>query len=93
MHHSRLSSKTIPGQAASCLDCPSNSVSHLLSFSPLFAVFVFAFMLLWRYGRFCAVPGLASVFGLHVCFFDWWDSFVLVLPTLSETSIRKNVLE
>ena len=38
MHHSRLSSRTIPGQAASCLDCPSNSVSHLLSFSPLDAV-------------------------------------------------------
>ena len=33
MHHSRLSSKTIPGQAASCLDCPSNSVKDLLAFS------------------------------------------------------------
>ena len=92
MHHSRLSSKNIPGQTASCLDCPSNSVSHLLSFSPLFAVLVFAFVFLWRYGRFCAVLGLASVFGLHV-FFDWWGCFVLVLPILSETSIGKHMLK
>ena len=80
MLHSRLSSKNIPGPAASCLDCPSNSVSHLLSFSYLSAVSVFAFVFLCRCDRLCAVPGLASVVGLHGSF-EWWGFFVLVFPT------------
>ena len=89
MHHSRLSSKTIPGQAASCLDCPSNSVSNLLSFSPLFAVSVFAFVFLCRCDRLCAVPGLASVVGLNRGF-EWWGFFFIAFPTRPSA---KQVLE
>ena len=61
--------------------------SHLWMLSSFFHLCFFGVSLVFVLSL-VLLPSLVFTF-----FFDWWDSVVLVLPTLSETSIRKNVLE